>query len=101
MKVNGEAIYGTHPIRPYAADNICLTQSKDSLSTFAFYLGETVPAEVSIDHFVPPANSKVTVLGSPTKLTWHEDGKKMVITIPPGLLKKPISDHTLVIRISS
>ena len=101
MKVNGEAIYGTHPVRPYASENVCLTQSKDSLSTFAFYLGETVPAEISIDHFSPSANSKVTILGNATKLKWREDGQKMIITIPASLRDKPIEDHTLAIRISA
>ena len=101
MKVNGEGIYGTHPVRPYASENVCLTQSKDSLSTYAFYLGETIPAEISIDRFAPAANSKVTILGSATKLKWHEDGKKMVILIPQSLQNKPIEDHTLAIRISA
>jgi alpha-L-fucosidase len=105
MAVNGEAIYGTHPIRPYASANICLTQSKDSLNTYAFYLGDpanpdiTLPAEIAIDRFAPAKDSKVTLLGTKTKLKWREDGKNMVITIPPALLNKPVGQHAVAFLI--
>jgi alpha-L-fucosidase len=109
MAVNGEAIYGTHPIRPYASGNICLTQSKDSLYTYAFYLSDpgnpevTLPAEITIDRFAPAAKSKITLLGTAgkTRLKWHEDGKKMIITIPTTLLNKPVGQHAVVFRISA
>ena len=112
MSVNGEAIYGTHPIRPYAAANVCLTQSKDSASTYVIYLGDannpsqptapaiTLPAEITIDHFAPAANSKITLLGTKTALKWHEDNKKMIITIPSNLQNKPAGQHAVVIKIT-
>ncbi|HEV3414995.1 MAG TPA: family 20 glycosylhydrolase [Puia sp.] len=105
MAINGEAIYGTHPIRPYASTNICLTQSKDSLSTFAFYLSDPanpdiiLPAEISIDHFTPAAKSRVTLLGTRTKLKWREENKNMIITIPPTLQNKPIGQYAVVLLI--
>ncbi|HTR30921.1 MAG TPA: family 20 glycosylhydrolase [Puia sp.] len=101
MNINGEAIYGTHPIRPYASGDVCLTQSKDSLNTFAFYLSDTLPPEISIDRFSPAANSKVTLLTSKTQLNWHEAGKKMIITIPPTLRDKPAGRHAVVFRIAA
>jgi N-acetyl-beta-hexosaminidase/alpha-L-fucosidase len=99
MAVNSEAIYGTHPIRPYASGNICLTQSKDSLNTFAFYLSDTLPAEIRIDRFAPAPKSKVTLLGDKTKLKWREDNKTMIISIPPSLLNKPVGKYAIVFRI--
>ncbi len=38
LKVNGEGIYDSRPIRPWSSGNIYLTQSKDSLRVYAFYL---------------------------------------------------------------
>jgi N-acetyl-beta-hexosaminidase/alpha-L-fucosidase len=107
MTVNGEAIYGTHPIRPYAAPNICLTQSKDSLITYVFFIGDpgtadvTLPAEIAIDRFTPAAKSKITILGTRTGLNWREDNKKLIISIPSDLLKKPVGRHAVVFRISA
>jgi len=109
MAVNSDAIYGTHPIRPYASANksICLTQSKDSLNTYAFFLSDPanpdviLPAEITIERFAPPAKAIVTLLGDKTKLKWHEDGKNMVITIPPTLLNKPVGRHAVAFRISA
>jgi len=107
MAVNGEAIYGTHPIRPYASGNICLTQSKDSLNSFAFYLSDagndevTLPAEISIARFTPAAKAKVTLLGNKTKLKWREANKTMFISIPPSLQNKPVGRHAVVFRISA
>jgi N-acetyl-beta-hexosaminidase/alpha-L-fucosidase len=107
MAINDEAIYGTHPIRPYSSANICLTQSKDSLNTYAFYLSDpgnpdvTLPAEITINRFAPPAKAEVTLVGDKTKLKWREDGKNMVITIPPALLNKPAGRHAVAFRITT
>ena len=109
MAANGEAIYGTHPIRPYSSanKNIYLTQSKDSLNTYAFFLSDlanpdvTLPAEITIDRFTPAKDSKVTLLGTKTKLKWREDGKNMVITVPSALLNKPVGQHAVAFRISA
>src|SRR5579872_4784840 len=95
MAVDSEAIYGTHPVQPYASGNIFLTQSKDNSRTYAFYLGDpthpdvTLPAEISIDRFSPPSGATVTVLGAATALQWHEDHRKMIITVPEVLRDKP------------
>ncbi len=105
MAINGEAIYGTHPIRPYASANICLTQSKDSQNTFAFYLSDPanpdiiLPPEITIDRFTPVKDSKVSLLGTKTILKWREDGKNMVITIPSSLQNKIVGQHAVAFRI--
>lgn len=109
MAVNGEGIYDTHPIRPYASANqrVYLTQSKDSLNTYAFYLSDpatpdvTLPSEITIDRFTPAAKAKVTLLGARKNLKWHEDGKNMVITLPSSLQNKIVGHHAVTFRISA
>jgi hypothetical protein len=34
-------------------------------------------------------------------LNWREDGKNMVITIPPTLLNKPVGRHAVTFRITT
>jgi alpha-L-fucosidase len=120
LAVNGEGIYGSHPVRPYSsggspisgasgtASNIYLTQSKDSLNIYAFYLGENqdpahpgimLPAELTIDRFTPAAGSKVTILGIKAKLKWREEGKKMLILIPTALQNKIAGQHAVTFKI--
>jgi len=104
MTINGEGIYGSRPIRPYASGNVCLTQSKDSLQTYAFFLSEgsdvILPAEVTIDKFTPRAGSKISILGVRGKVKWHEEGKKMVIEVPAALQHKVIGQHAVVFKLS-
>lgn len=120
LTINGEGIYGSHPVRPYSSGtspifgtsgtsgNIYLTQSKDSLNVYAFYLGENqdpahpgimLPAELTIDRFTPAAGSKVTILGIKAKLKWREEGKKMLILIPPALQNKIAGQHAVTFKI--
>jgi N-acetyl-beta-hexosaminidase/alpha-L-fucosidase len=122
LKVNGEGIYGSHPIRPYssgapaalgtaaASPTIYLTQSKDSLHIYAFYTGDgkdpadpgiALPAELSIDRFTPAAGSKIILLGTKIKLKWHQDGKNMVIQIPSALQNRVVGEHAVVFRIGA
>jgi N-acetyl-beta-hexosaminidase/alpha-L-fucosidase len=126
MTINGEGIYGSHPVQPYSSGTsvapgnsstsnpsgvLYLTQSKDSLHIYAFYLGDgkdgkdpadpgiTLPAELTIDRFTPAAGSKVTLMGTKTKLKWREEGKKMVIVIPPALQHKVVGQHAVTFKI--
>ena len=104
MTINGEGIYGSRPIRPYASGNVYLTQSKDSLQTYAFYLSEgsdvILPAQVTIDRFTPRPGSKISILGVKGKIKWHEDGKKMVIEVPAALQHKVVGQHAVVFKLS-
>jgi alpha-L-fucosidase len=99
MTINGEGIYGSRPIRPYASGNVYLTQSKDSLQSMPFIFSEgsdvILPAQVTIDRFTPRPGSKISILGVKGKIKWHEDGKKMVIEIPAALQHK-VGQHAVV-----
>ncbi|HEV2354862.1 MAG TPA: family 20 glycosylhydrolase, partial [Puia sp.] len=105
MAIDSEAIYDTHPVQPYSSGNVFLTQSKDNSRTYAFYLGDpansdvSLPAEITIDRFSPAAGATVTILGSPVTLQWHEDHRKMTITVPEVLRDKPAGKYAVAFLI--
>jgi alpha-L-fucosidase len=105
LKVNGEGIYNSRTIAPWSSGNIYLTQSKDSLDVYAFYLGEgkdvVLPAEITIEKFTARPKSTITILGRKEKLKWHNDGKKLVIEVPDALQNKPAGEYAVTFRISS
>jgi alpha-L-fucosidase len=105
LKVNGEGIYNSKPVRPYASGNIYLTQSKVGANVYAFYLGETeevvLPAEVTIEGYKPSAKSRVSLLGYKGNLKGRQEGKKFVISVPAALQHKVIGKHGVTFRIVS
>ncbi len=103
MKVNGEGIYGSRTIYPWSSDNVYLTQSKDSAAVYAFYLSDDaqikLPARVIIDKFTAKPKSRISILGRKEKLKWHQNGKALVIDIPPALQNKPIGEYAIAFKI--
>jgi alpha-L-fucosidase len=91
LNVNGEGIYGSRTISPWSSGNVYFTQTKDSSAVYAFVLGEgeskdiALPAEIVIEKFTAKPKSIVTILGRKGRLKWRQEGKKMIIEIPPGL----------------
>ena len=104
LKINGEGIYNSRPLRPWSSGNVYLTQSKDSATQYAFYLGDTkdiiLPAEITIDRFAPAKTSQVSIPGVKVKLKWRQEGKKMVIVVPPALRDKVVGEHAILFRIT-
>lgn len=55
LKANGEAIYGTRPLKPYAKNNVRYTQSKDGMHRYIIYLldeGVNPPSRIEVDGLV-------------------------------------------------
>ena len=55
LRQNGQAIYGTRPLKPYAKDRVRYTQSKDGMHRYAIYLlddGEVPPSRIEVDGMV-------------------------------------------------
>ncbi|HEY6902057.1 MAG TPA: alpha-L-fucosidase C-terminal domain-containing protein, partial [Puia sp.] len=104
LKINGEGIYNSRPIAPYSSGNVYLTQSKDSANVYAFFLPGNkevvLPAEIVIDRYKPKPGSKITLLGTKTNIKWRQDGRKMIITVPPALQGRPIREHAVAFKIS-
>ena len=104
LKINGEGIYNSKPLRPWSSGNIFLTQSRDETAIYAFYLGEekaiTLPAELTIDKLTIAPKSRISLLGSKGNLKWKQEGKKLVISIPAAMQNKAIAQHAAAFRIS-
>ena len=88
IKVNGEAIYGTRPIAPYADGKVRLTQGKDG-SVYAIYLadeGETeLPRYLMLSKIVPASDATVTLIGTGRTLSWERSGTGFVAKVPAGI----------------
>jgi alpha-L-fucosidase len=103
MEVNSEAIYSTHPIKPYKEGKVCLTQGTDG-TIFMIYLAEEnetePPEKVWISTLEVPENMQVGMLGSKEKLTWEKVGSGLIVNIPESVQKKPPCKDAWVIRFS-
>lgn len=105
MKVNGQAIYDTHPIAPYKEKNICFTKKgKDKEYIYALYLaGEnetSMPDEISINSFHPRKGSEVTLLGYKTPLKWSSEGAGFRVFIPAKVRSSPPCQHAWTFKIT-
>lgn len=103
LKINGEGIYNSRPIRPYSSANVYLTQSKDSSTVYAFYLAPQkevmLPASITIDRYTAPVKSKVSMPGVKGNLKWKQEGKNMVIMVPASLQGKVVGQHAVMFKI--
>jgi len=101
MRVNGNAIYGTRPVSPYAEGKIRYTRGKDG-AVYLIYLaddGETaLPAYVSSTQIKPAPGATVTLLGTKVELKWEAAGAGFVARVPAGTA--PPCQYAWVFRIS-
>ena len=93
IAVNGEAIYGTRAIAPFKEDKICYTNKKNTNTVYAIYMADEgevkIPPTIKVASFVPSEGSKITLLGSKTKLSWERNGDGIQIKIPKKLQENP------------
>jgi alpha-L-fucosidase len=104
MRVNGEAIYGTRAIEPYAEGRVRMTRGKDGAAYFVYLpdKGETaMPAEVRVTSHQPAPGATVTLLGSPARLSWRADGNGFVVAIPESARSAPPCQHAWAIKVSA
>ncbi len=101
MQVNGEAIYGTRPIAPYAEGRIRLTQGKDG-AVYAIYLPEegevALPLSVTLNTIRPAADATITLLGSRVPLEWEPLDAGTLIRVPAGAV--PPARYAWVFKVS-
>jgi alpha-L-fucosidase len=104
MKVNGSAIYASHPIKPYAEGKLRFTQLKDG-SVNLIYLadeGETLPpATITLKDPQPAPGATVRLLGTDATLTTTRQGKATIIAIPQDARKMLAGAYAWTIRISA
>lgn len=103
MKVNSEAIYGTHPLAPYKEGKVCLTQAKDK-SVYLVYLADEnetgPPSKIWFSTLDVKENAEAVMLGTKIKLEWEKVGNGVVITIPENLQQKPPCKSAWVVKFS-
>ncbi len=103
MKVNGDAIYGTHPKAPYKQDKVCYTSKKDG-SLYGIYLadeGENMPAVVLLKGITADRNARVNILGIKGNCKWKQTNDGIQVTIPENARKNPPSLYAWAIKVSA
>lgn len=101
MKINGEAIYMTHPLAPFQEGNFCFTQSTDSLYQYAIYLcteGESLPARLVLPEGFATGLKTVMVLGYPDPLPVGNPKNAREVILPKALLAELSGTQALVFR---
>ncbi|HXJ96929.1 MAG TPA: alpha-L-fucosidase [Terriglobia bacterium] len=79
LKVNGEAIYSTHPWRESSEGNVRYTSKDDAV----YAIAESWPGpDLVLAAPQPQTGATITLLGSKQPIKWHESGGKMHIEVP-------------------
>ncbi len=103
MKINGEAIYGTNPIKPYKENNICFTQK--GCTVYAIYLADEdeseLPAAIELCEFTASGIEHVELLGTDLKLRYSMQDDKFIINIPNVPEKSSPCKYAWVFKIIS
>lgn len=104
MKVNGSAIYASHPVAPYAEGKLRFTQLKDG-SVNVIYLAdenETLPpATLTLTTLQPAPGATVELLGAAMPLaSKHQDGAT-IITIPEAARRRLAGAYAWTIHLSA
>ncbi|MGD9556627.1 MAG: alpha-L-fucosidase, partial [Mangrovibacterium sp.] len=100
MRINGEAIYGTKPVKPYHETKMAFTQ-KDG-HVYAFYLPDEdekqLPAGISISSMQPSTGSQVFLMGYAKPLKWKKNGKGFLIEVPRSMQENPVCQDAWTFR---
>ncbi len=101
MKINGESIYASKPVEPYADGNLYYTRSKSGKTIYALQLGATeevkLPTMISVK--LNGEVKRVSLLGSAQKLTWKKDNGGITISIPVALQANSGAKQAAVFKI--
>lgn len=100
MKVNSEAIYGTRALAPYKEGNVCISGKGNNI-VYIYYMAddnEKMPEQIGMSSFSLPANAKISMVGTDTKLKWGKTEKGFMINIPEKIRKSPPSKYVWVLR---
>jgi alpha-L-fucosidase len=102
ININGEAIYGTKPVKPYHEDKLVFTQKANTV--YAFYLPDenekVMPERVTITSVQPETGSKVFLLGYNKPLKWTKSDKRTVIEIPKSIQNKPVCQNVWTFKMA-
>jgi alpha-L-fucosidase len=102
LKVNGEAIYATRLLPPYAEGDVRYTRSKDGKSRYTICTKWPGKA-LRLAGVRAQTGAEITMLGVEKPLAWTQDDKRLEIVIPQQLqdcLNRPC-EHAWAIKISA
>jgi alpha-L-fucosidase len=104
LKINGNAIYGTRPVKPYVSGNIRFTKQNDGAVNAIYLIPENepaIPSEIVLPGIKPRPDAKITIYGIPSgNLKWKMDGENCKVFIPANTGKKIPSAYAFTLRIS-
>jgi alpha-L-fucosidase len=104
MKINGEGIHGSRPVAPYSDKNIYFTQSKDQHSIYAYFVSDSddvkLPAEVTFNVADVKKISKITLLGTKSKLQWTLKDGQVTVKVPKDLQQQSGLRFAAVFKLS-
>jgi alpha-L-fucosidase len=99
LDINKEAIYGTRRWLHFREGrDIRFTRSKEGKYVYAIAL-KWPGKSLSLRTVRPQSESKITMLGSDTRLAWRLDAKALIIDIPASLQHKRPCDNSWVFKI--
>ena len=97
LKVNGEAIYGTHPWRETTdGEFVCYTAKDKAVYAICKKFPER---ELVLNVPKPCRDVSVTMLGKETQLKWKYEDSKFIIEVPLMLAEMP-SHHAYVFKLN-
>ena len=88
LKLNGEAIYGTHPwnrAEGETTDGVKVRFTQKDSALYAILLGDPKTHIVSVKSLSAKPNSKIYLLGRTEPLTWSQKGDAIQVELPAAL----------------
>ncbi len=101
LRLNGEAIYGTRPIKPYKEAGIVFTRKGNTVCAIDLAQNETdgLPARIQFSSLRPVPGSKVRLLGLNEPLAWRTDASGLTtIDVPASAQNAPPCRHAFVVK---
>ena len=103
MKINGEGIYASQAVAPYAFKNIYYTKAKDKPVLYAFWLSDkdkvSLPATLDIPLEKVDKVKGVSLLGSKASIKWRYANNTLQLQIPAAIRRNNNLEQAAAFRI--
>ncbi len=100
LRINGEAIYATHPwqrAEGTTAENIPVRFTQKDSTVYAILLGVPKSNAITLKSVTLKPNSKLFLLGHAEPLAWSKQADDVVISLPPN----PSARYAIAFRFST
>jgi alpha-L-fucosidase len=102
LKVNGEAIYGTRPVKPYERGDYVFTGKADG-TTYAILLAKddlgTIPPSMELPVRLAPSGARITLLGYGPLPGERADPGRVAVAIPAAVRANPPCAHAWTLKV--